>query len=53
MPRNFDQVQRDLEQLMSRLRNAPEEQKVRRELLKKMRLLLEEADLITASEHGS
>ena len=49
--RDFNQVRRDLEELMLRLRNAPYEKKVRLKIMKQLRLLLDEADCIVASEN--
>jgi hypothetical protein len=50
MLRGFDQVRSDLEEVVFRLKNAPHDPKFRQKLLKQLRLLLEEADLIIASE---
>ena len=48
--RDFDQVRSDLEQVVFRLKNASDEPKLRQKLLKQLRLLIEEADLIMAAE---
>jgi hypothetical protein len=48
--RHFDQVRRELEHIVFRLQNAPQDPKLRRKLLRQLRLLLDEADRIIASE---
>jgi hypothetical protein len=50
MPRDFDQVRCDLESIVFYLKNADHDHKIRRQLLKKLRLLLEEADRLMSEE---
>jgi hypothetical protein len=47
--RDFRQVQRELDDVMSKLKEAPEP-KLRRELLKEMRRLLTEAERVTSRD---
>lgn len=50
MPRTFEEIKRDLDEVTRHLEKEAHDPKVRVKLLKQLRLLLEEADFIIASE---
>jgi hypothetical protein len=50
MLRPFDQVSCELEQVLFRLQNSRHDPAIRLKLLKQLRALLDEADIVIASE---
>jgi DNA-binding winged helix-turn-helix (wHTH) protein len=50
MPRDFNQVRRDMQEVVLLLKDAPDDMKLRRKLLKLLRLLLEEADYLISQD---
>jgi hypothetical protein len=50
MPRDFNQVRSDLEGVVARLKSDPQSPRMKLKLLKQLRLLIEEADILIAAE---